>query len=45
MVFLAAGMIVLWLVIFGLVLSVMRRQTRLDEQLDVLRSSLPETRQ
>lgn len=36
MAFLTAGMIVFWLVTFVFVISVMRRQRKLEEELEVL---------
>lgn len=42
MTFLAAGMIVFWLVTFVFVLSIMRRQRNLEEELEVLRETMDE---
>ena len=42
MTFLAAGMIVFWAVTFIFVLSLARRERRLEEELDLLRETLDE---
>ena len=40
MAYLLAGMIVFWITTFVFVLSVMRRERKLEEEVDVLRATL-----